>query len=101
MVRNRINNQRNLVVHASDLPRGRGFSPLSWLVIDGVNEIPVCLIEAVDEVDAGPVVYREAINFEGHELLDEMRVVLGKMHIKKYSYRNLIPLIVPILLHPQ
>jgi len=74
-------NKRNLVVHASDLPKGRGFSPLTWLVIEGCNEIPVCLLEAVDETDSGPVIYRNLLRFEGHELIGEMRTALGRMHV--------------------
>ncbi|MBE0533510.1 MAG: methionyl-tRNA formyltransferase [Rhodospirillales bacterium] len=74
-------NRRNLVVHASDLPSGRGFSPMTWLILEGVNDIPVCLLDAADEVDAGPVVFRDPLRFEGHELNEEMRVRLGEMHV--------------------
>ena len=45
----------NLVVHESDLPKGRGWSPMSWQILEGANRIPVTLLEAVDEVDAGPI----------------------------------------------
>ncbi|WP_253489886.1 hypothetical protein [Methanocalculus alkaliphilus] len=38
----------NLVVHASDLPRGRGWSPMTWKIIEGENDIPVTLFEAVN-----------------------------------------------------
>lgn len=72
---------RNLVVHASDLPRGRGMSPLTWSILAGEKRIPVCLLEAVEEVDAGPVVYREWLEFEGHELVDELRAALGTASI--------------------
>ena len=74
-------NKKNLVVHASDLPKGRGFSPLVWLILDGINKIPVCLIEAAEAVDAGAIVYKEYISFEGHELNDELRAAIGAMHI--------------------
>ena len=74
-------NHRSLVIHASDLPKGRGFSPLPWQIIAGENTIPVCLFEAVDELDAGPVVYRDALEFSGHELINEMRAALGKLHV--------------------
>ena len=30
----------NLIVHESDLPRGKGWSPLSWQIIGGKNKIP-------------------------------------------------------------
>jgi methionyl-tRNA formyltransferase len=63
----------NLVAHQSDLPAGRGWSPLAWQIIEGKNEIPVALFEAVLELDAGPVYFRDTIHLEGHELSDELR----------------------------
>lgn len=74
-------NHRNMVVHASDLPKGRGFSPLSWMIIEGHNEIPLCLLDAADEVDSGPVVYRDYVKFEGHELIEELHLSLGTMQV--------------------
>ena len=71
--------KRNLVAHASDLPKGRGFSPLKWLIQEGVNRIPISLIEAVGEVDAGPIYAKRYIEFGGHELLDEMQDELGRV----------------------
>lgn len=71
----------NLVVHESDLPKGRGMSPLTWQIIEGESEIPICLLEAVDEIDAGPVIYRDWMHFEGHELVDELRYKQGQMTI--------------------
>jgi len=65
----------NLVVHESDLPHGRGFSPLTWQTIEGRTEIPICLLEAADEADAGVVYGRDTMQFGGHELIGEMRVV--------------------------
>lgn len=74
-------NHRNLVVHASDLPKGRGFSPLSWMIIEGHNDIPVCLLEAIDDVDSGPIVYHDLLSLEGHELIDELQQHLGAMQV--------------------
>lgn len=75
-------NRRNLVVHESDLPKGRGFSPLTWQILEGSNRIPVCLFEAVAEADAGPVVARDHLDFEGHELIGEMRTALGRKTVQ-------------------
>lgn len=44
-----------LVLHASDLPRGRGWSPYIWEIINGANKITVTLLEAEDEIDSGRV----------------------------------------------
>jgi len=75
-------NRYNLVVHESDLPKGRGFAPLAWQILEGKNEIPICLLEASDEVDAGVVYYRDVMRFEGHELHNVLRARQGKMTIE-------------------
>lgn len=71
-------NALNLVVHASDLPRGRGFSPLVWQVLEGMNEIPLTMITMTEQADAGDIVMKRRIMFEGHELNDEMRDRMGR-----------------------
>ncbi len=70
-------NKNNIVVHASDLPKGRGFSPLQWQILEGKNEIVLTLFEVVKDVDAGPYYIKDKVFFEGHELLNEMRNILG------------------------
>lgn len=75
-------NKRNLVVHASDLPKGRGFSPWTYAILEGENKIPVCLIEAAEEVDSGPVIYKEFISLAGNELVGEIRALIGKKTVE-------------------
>ena len=70
--------RHNLVVHASDLPKGRGWSPLNRQILEGANEIPVCLFEAEESLDTGDIYIREKLVFEGHELLPEMLDSLAK-----------------------
>lgn len=65
--------KNNLVVHESDLPRGRGWSPLTWQVLEGKSSIPVTLLEAVNAVDSGPIYLREAIELRGNELVEDLR----------------------------
>lgn len=66
-------NTHNLVVHESDLPRGRGWSPLTWQILEGANRIPVTLFEAAANVDSGVIYDQELIEFAGDELIDELR----------------------------
>lgn len=61
-----------LVLHASNLPQGRGWSPHIWAIVNGVNDITVCLLEAKDPVDTGPVWLRTTFSLDGHELLPEI-----------------------------
>jgi len=65
-----------LVIHASDLPRGRGWSPHVWRVLEGADEIVVTLLEAADRVDSGPIWAQERLELAGHELHDEINAKL-------------------------
>jgi methionyl-tRNA formyltransferase len=67
--------RHNLVVHQSDLPAGRGWSPLTWQVIEGRSEIPIVLFEAAPAVDEGPIYLRRVMRLAGHELWPELRAM--------------------------
>lgn len=75
-------NKNNIVVHASDLPRGKGFAPFSWQILKGNKKIHLTLFEAVKNVDAGPYYMKGAVKYEGHELLLEMQIILAKKIIE-------------------
>ena len=66
-------NKHNLVVHESDLPKGKGWSPLTWQILEGKNRIPLTLFEASKKVDAGVIYAKDYIYLEGHELLEEIK----------------------------
>lgn len=63
----------NLVVHSSNLPEGRGWSPMTWQVIEGKNKICTTLFEASAELDSGVIYAQEWIELDGTELIDEWR----------------------------
>lgn len=75
-------NDHNLVVHESDLPLGKGFSPMAWQILEGNNHIPICLIEATSEVDAGPIWIKDEIVLNGSELCDEWRDTQGRKTVE-------------------
>jgi methionyl-tRNA formyltransferase len=75
-------NKHNLVVHASDLPQGRGWSPLTWKILNGENRIPVVLFEAAENVDNGRIYIKDIMEFTGFELIDELREVLAETTFK-------------------
>lgn len=71
-------NPWNIVVHASPLPKGRGFSPLVWQILEGKNIIPLTMITMAEDVDAGDIVRKSNLKFQGHELNDEIRGSMGQ-----------------------
>lgn len=72
----------NVVVHPSKVPLGKGWSPLAWQILEGSNNIPVSLFEAVEAVDAGDVYIVDYIKLEGHELNDEIKHQQGLTTMK-------------------
>lgn len=64
------------VIHASDLPKGRGWSPHIWGILGGESKIVVSLIEAMDKIDTGDIWAQQEIILEGHELIDEINAKL-------------------------
>ena len=75
-------NQCNLVVHASDLPKDRGLSPWTWAVLRGDPYLTICLLHAAEAADEGPVIFKDRVPLKGHELVDELRSVIGKKSIE-------------------
>lgn len=68
----------NIVVHASDLPRGKGWSPVTWQVLEGADSLPFSLFEAVEAVDAGPIYLRTRVELSGTELVTDLREIQAR-----------------------
>ena len=71
-------NDHNLVVHESDLPQGKGWSPLTWQVLEGKDKIPITLFEAVPELDAGQIYLQDTIELDDTELNAELKRKQGQ-----------------------
>ena len=69
--------KHNLVVHESDLPLGRGWSPLTWQILEGLKLVPIVLFEAEAGVDSGAVYIKSLMQFSGYELIEEIRRIQG------------------------
>lgn len=61
-----------VVIHESDLPKGRGWSPLAWQILEGKNRITVSAILCAKNVDCGDIVSQSFIELDGSELCDEI-----------------------------
>ena len=73
--------KHNLVVHSSNLPNGRGWSPLTWQILEGRKVITTSLFEAEEDVDRGKIYLQKDLVFSGFELLDELRILQGDLII--------------------
>lgn len=61
----------NIVIHASNLPHGKGMSPTTWQILEGKNKIPVTLFEVADKFDAGNYYLKDSFMLDGTELINE------------------------------
>jgi len=67
----------NIVVHASDLPKGKGMSPSTWQILERKNKISVTLFEVADGFDTGDYYLKDSFVLDGMELIDEWQEKLG------------------------
>ncbi|RAR56780.1 methionyl-tRNA formyltransferase [Onishia taeanensis] len=65
-----------LVLHASDLPKGRGWSPHIWALLEGEKTITVSLLDAEDSVDTGAIWAKRTFEVPAHALHDEIHELL-------------------------
>jgi len=60
------------VIHESDLPKGRGWSPLAWQILEGKNEIVISALVCAEKVDRGDILAKRTLVLDGTELYDEI-----------------------------
>ena len=89
-VSDRSNYKSCLILHASDLPKGRGWSPHIWQIIEGAEKITVSLIEAEDKVDSGRIWKKLQIQISKYALWDEInaRLFVAEIELIDYAVRN-------------
>lgn len=80
-----------LVIHASDLPLGRGWSPHIWQVLEKQQLIKITLLEAADMVDSGAIWTQVDLRLEGHETFAEINAKLfdAELALMDFAVLNL------------
>lgn len=70
-----------VVLHASDLPQGRGWSPHVWAILEGARAITVSAINAEDRIDSGDIWAKKTFDVVPHELYNEINASLFETEI--------------------
>ncbi len=65
--------KHNIVIHASDLPQGKGWAPMFWQILEGKNDIVFSMFEASEGVDDGDIYMKKTLYLNGYELNQELR----------------------------
>jgi methionyl-tRNA formyltransferase len=63
---------RVFVLHCSDLPRGRGWSPHIWDILEGKDVLTLSCIEAADPIDSGDIWAQTQISVAKTDLWDDI-----------------------------
>lgn len=78
----RSNYAKTLVIHASDLPLGRGWSPHIWQILEGATEISISLLEAEDGVDSGDIWEKLTVHISSGALWSEINHIIFEAELK-------------------
>lgn len=78
--------EHSLILHASDLPKGRGWSPYIWELAAGAETLCLSLLEAENKVDSGAVWAKRFIHVPAHALWDEINDILFSEKLKLLTY---------------
>jgi len=68
--------KKTLIIHASDLPNGRGWSPHIWEIINGATDITLSLLEAENKVDTGDIWKKISVSIPKTALFDEINELI-------------------------
>jgi methionyl-tRNA formyltransferase len=82
--------KKTLLIHASDLPKGRGWSPHIWEILNGADQIVISLLEAEDKIDSGDIWKKLKINISKSALYDEInrKIFNAELRLMEFAINN-------------
>ena len=78
--------KKSLVIHASDLPKGRGFSPHIWDILDDNDSLFISLIEASEKVDRGDIWKKVERRIPKTFLYQQIMEVINVAHVELMDF---------------
>jgi methionyl-tRNA formyltransferase len=87
-------NYKCIVFHMTDLPYGRGGSPLQNLICRGHKETKISAIQVTQELDAGPVYLKENLDLSGsaEEIFKRASSIIFESMIPTIIEKKLTPM---------
>jgi methionyl-tRNA formyltransferase len=105
---NRSRLDQCLLLHCSDLPKGRGWNPHIWAIIGDANQITLCIFEAEDKSDSGWALNNATLGIPQNALwhkiddllfLEEIKLLeLTLSNFEKIKLMVQCPLVAPLYL---
>jgi len=78
--------RKSLVIHASDLPKGRGFSPHIWAILNGEDTLFISLIEASEKVDRGNIWEQLERRIPKSYIYEDIQGVINSAHCELMDF---------------
>ncbi len=87
-IRNRF--RHSLVIHASDLPRGRGMSPHVWQILEGNADLILSLLSVADPVDTGDIWHQIEMHIPRNAVFSEINALVfkGEVALMNWALRH-------------
>ncbi len=79
-----------LVIHGSDLPKGRGWSPITWQMINREENFTLTLLEADNPVDSGKIWKKIKLNLDDTLVFSEimLEITRGTIELMDFALVN-------------
>lgn len=68
----------SFVIHGSDLPKGRGWSPISWQIVEGHETFHLSLISACGKVDRGEIFDKKRFTIPKHADFEKISELIAE-----------------------
>lgn len=87
-----LNTYECVCFHETDLPYGRGGSPVQNLIMDGKTKSKLSALRMIDKLDAGPIYMKKNISLHGsaREIFERMAPLVARM-IEQIIANNPVP----------
>jgi methionyl-tRNA formyltransferase len=80
------NYKKALLIHASDLPQGKGWSPHIWEILSGATTITLSLLEVTIGVDSGDIWKKIEVEIQTTDLYDEINEKLFRAELELMDF---------------
>lgn len=82
-----------VVFHMTDLPYGRGGSPLQNLILRGVEKTKISAIKVTKGIDEGPIYFKDDLSLEGTalEIFERFSNIVFEKMIPKFISEDITP----------
>ncbi|RYA23168.1 hypothetical protein CRU96_09315 [Malaciobacter halophilus] len=72
-------------IHASDLPKYRGFAPINWAIINDEKEIGISVFYLDKEVDSGDIIEKSFIKIDEEDDINSLNIKVENEYLELFK----------------